>query len=541
MKVAVIGGTGTFGSRLVQLLVRDGHEVIIAARTFSAAQALAREMGASAMSFDRAGDHAPLWAQGPDVVVDAAGPFHAYGADPYALPKACIDHGVHYLDLADDADFCAGIATLDDAARAAGVFVLSGLSSVPAISSAAVAALAKDAIEIDEISSAILPGNRAPRGRAVVESILHQSGTAFEAPVDGLPRPIRSWSQPETFDLGAGMRRRGWMIVVPDQTLFAAYFGARSVDFRAGLELGVMNHALAVLSWMRGWRHFAIRPWFVSAILRLAALLGPFGSDRGGMSVTVKLRSADGWETRNWRMRVLNGDGPFIPAVAARAVLRKPTQISSGARAALCVVPLDDISTAMADLSVVTEMVTGPCVPVFAGFLGAAMDELPATVASVHDVIGPRVWAGRGQVKRGRGLWSRLLARLFGFPPAADNIAVEVLMVPSGDGETWERRFGDRRFRSHLRQAAGEMTERFGPFTFTLDLHVKDGALHFPVKRGRLGPLAIPRALLPISTAREFAQDGKFHFDVALHAPVTGALMVHYQGWLERAADRATA
>ena len=76
------------------------------------------------------------------------------------------------------------------------------------------------------------------------------------------------------------------------------------------------------------------------------------------------------------------------------------------------------------------------------------------------------------------------------------------------------------------------MTERFGSFTFLLDLKVEGGALHFPVKSARLLGIPWPRALLPGSIATESEQDGTFRFDVRLTAPITGALVVHYQGWL---------
>jgi hypothetical protein len=76
------------------------------------------------------------------------------------------------------------------------------------------------------------------------------------------------------------------------------------------------------------------------------------------------------------------------------------------------------------------------------------------------------------------------------------------------------------------------MTEGFGPFTFRLALTARDGALHYPVTAGRLGPIALPRWLLPGSEAREYVEDGRFHFDVRLTAPLTGALMVHYRGYL---------
>ena len=79
------------------------------------------------------------------------------------------------------------------------------------------------------------------------------------------------------------------------------------------------------------------------------------------------------------------------------------------------------------------------------------------------------------------------------------------------------------------------MTERFGPFTFLLDLTVENGALHYPVVGGRFGPLPLPRWLLPGSEAREYVEDSRFHFDVRLLAPLTKGLMVHYRGHLNAA------
>ena len=535
MKVVVIGGTGVFGARLVRLLLRDGHDVTVAGRDGVAAAAFAAEVGAGALGLDRAGDLAPLWALGPDVVVDAAGPFHAYGADPYRLPREAIAAGVSYLDLADDADFCAGIAGLDAAAKDAGVFALSGVSSVPAISSAAVAMLAEGADEIDVIDTAILPGNRAPRGRSVVESILHQCGAPLAYPLDGAEVTGRGWSDPASYDLGQGLRRKGWMIRVPDQALFADAFGARTVIFRAGLELPLMNRALAVVSWFRSKAAFRWRNWMVGGLVRLADLLKPFGSDVGGMSVSVTGRWGASWERRTWRLIAEAGEGPFIPAVAARAVLRRPGAIAPGARPAVAVVPMLEIAAAMADLAVKTEVVAEDSKPIFPAVLGDAFDSLPPEVQTAHRTHGPRLWQGRGSVTRGASRWARFVAWLFRFPQATDDIAVSVTMTPKNGGELWERRFGDATFRSFLRPENGRMTERFGPLTFTLGLHVAEGRLHYPVVLGRCGPIPLPRFLLPQSVASEYAADGRFHFDVALLAPFTGAPMVHYRGWLTRA------
>ena len=273
MKITVIGGYGVFGGRLVQLLCRDGHKVTVAGRDLARALRYASDWGARALALDRGGDLSPLI--GAEVVVDAAGPFHTYGDDPYRLARFCIDAGINYLDLSDNAAFCAGISALDAHARAAGVFALSGVSSVPALSSAAVTALAQDMDTIDTINSAILPGNRAPRGQSVVESILSQTGLSFRQTVDGQQASIRSWSAPRAFTLPSGEVRKAWVIEVPDQSLFPAHFNARTVSFRAGLELGVMNRGLAVLSWLCGRLRVGMPRWLVGLVMIGARLLAP--------------------------------------------------------------------------------------------------------------------------------------------------------------------------------------------------------------------------------------------------------------------------
>lgn len=170
--------------------------------------------------------------------------------------------------------------------------------------------------------------------------------------------------------------------------------------------------------------------------------------------------------------------------------------------------------------------------PLFPRYLGADFATLPPQVQALHRIDGTLTWRGTASVAHGTSLWARLIAALFRFPKAVEKTPVTVTMTPVQDGEVWVRQFGTSQFHSHLRLTAGRITERFGPFTFDLDLHVAEGALHFPVTAGRIGPLPLPRRALPVSVAREYAADGRFRFDVAIHAPLTGALIVHYKGWL---------
>jgi short subunit dehydrogenase-like uncharacterized protein len=147
-KVMVVGAYGFFGSRLVARLARQsGLHIVVAGRSASAAQALVESLAPGACS---SLSHAVVDVMAPgledrlkalevDALIHTSGPFQ--GQD-YRVALACAHAGVHYVDLADGRDFVCGIDVLDPQAKAAGVLLLSGASSVPALSSAVVDALA---------------------------------------------------------------------------------------------------------------------------------------------------------------------------------------------------------------------------------------------------------------------------------------------------------------------------------------------------------------------------------------------------------------
>lgn len=536
----MVGGYGVFGERLLRLLARDGHALWVAGRDLGRAAALANELGAQALQLDRAGDLSALARIKPDVLVDAAGPFHAYGEHPFRLVEACLEAGINYLDLCDDADFCAGISTLDALAKSRGLYALSGASSVPAISSAAVVELAQDMGEIETINSVILPGNRAPRGRSVIASILAQCGAKGRQWRAGRWQPLRGWSEPRTFvlELHPVKRRRAWLVKVPDLTLFPAYFRARSVSFRAGLELPLMNHFLAALSWLRGRWPFAVPQSAIPLIERLANMLLSFGSDVGGMQVEVAGRvNRDGQahaRKRRWTLLAIGGDGPYVPAIAVRALLRGPRP-AAGARPCIAEVSLAQIEAAMADLAISFRRDEAPIIALIEQLADVDVGQLPASVRASHQVIGVMRLVGTADIERGTGLLARLTAAACRFPPAGVRVAVEVTKQQEDDGESWERNFAGRRFTSHLALRGQRISERFGPLRFNLGLHAADAALHFPVVGGSAFGIPVPLFLLPRSVAREFDVDGRFHFDVALYMPITGDLIVRYRGSLVEA------
>jgi hypothetical protein len=207
------------------------------------------------------------------------------------------------LDLSDDAGFTAGLEALDEEARRMGRRLLSGASSVPGISSAVAAELCRGFDEILLIDTAILPGNRAPRGISVIASIVGQLGAVSSVWRGGVWRDQPCWSDPQCVRLAPDLIRIGRFIEVPDIRLFPRFFGARSVMFRAGMELGLLNTALRGLGVLRRCWPFKVTVRRARLLQRLANLLLPFGTDRGGMRVAVVGRRGGTVNRREWRPR----------------------------------------------------------------------------------------------------------------------------------------------------------------------------------------------------------------------------------------------
>ncbi len=534
MNVVILGGYGVFGSRLALLLQRDGHQVWVAGRSIKKAERLVSRNGGKALQIDIRGDLRPLLTVRPDVVVDAAGPFPKYGDEPVPVAAYCLAHGINYLDLSDDGNFTSRVSRLNGTAKDKGCFALSGASSVPGLSSAVVQELALGLDKIESIDIAIVPGNRAPRSKSVVAGIMHRVGRNIQIWRGGQWRVTRCWSDPQRYHIGNQLRRRAWLIDVPDTSLFPAHFQARSVTFRAGLELGIINWSLSLLAVLR---RIGLSPGhiiFVAIGYRMAAFLKPFGSDKGGMVVAVTGLCRGQMVTRRWNLVAQAGDGPFVPLVLIRALLRNISQVGPGARPCLAELPLSKIEEAMNDMDIKTTRNESTTMPLFQSALDDRWHILPASVRRLHAIYDKESFSGRADVTRGRGILARLAAWCFRFPRAGADVPLTITKIRTGAGETWERNFDGRLFRSYLTPSKRHhYKERFWAFTYEQELPVEDGALQFPIRRGWFMGIPLPRILMPRSNSGEYEVNGVFRFDVELKAPLTGALIVRYRGSVE--------
>ncbi|HMO77048.1 MAG TPA: saccharopine dehydrogenase NADP-binding domain-containing protein [Sphingopyxis sp.] len=357
LRVLLIGATGVFGSRLAELAVREhGLALTLAARDERKLAALSARLGGlpvRALDRDRlsAADLA-----GFDVVVDAAGPFQASAPTVIA---AAIAAGIHYLDLADGRAFIAAIGDHDAAARAAGISITSGASSIPALSHAVIDDLTAGWRAIDEIRIGIFPGNRAPRGLSVVQAILSYVGHPVRVWRGGQWVDVPGWGQTHRWRIpGIGAR---WASVcdTPEQDLLVARYRPRaSAEFFAGMELSILHLGLAALALpvRRGWIG-SLRP-AARPLLAIARLLLPFGSDRGAMGVIVRGEDRQGRPVdARWTLRATGNRGPYVPTLAALAMLRRfrdGRAPEPGARACTGMLTLADFAADFAALEITT-------------------------------------------------------------------------------------------------------------------------------------------------------------------------------------------
>jgi len=354
--VLIVGGYGSFGSLLTQSLVNVPNiRVWIGGRDSSKAWALANELrqntGAReiyAVKLDvndaRLTQLLKLW--GINLLIHTCGPFQGQS---YTVAQACVTAGVDYIDLADSRAFVAGIDGLDEKARTAGVSVISGASSVPALSTAVVDALLPCFSELESIETSISPGNQAPRGLATVRAILSYTGQAFRCWERGRWRSFYGWQDLARHDYGNLGKRWVARCEVPDLDLMPQrYPHVQSVRFYAGLELGLLHFGLWLLSWITrfGW----VKNWapYASLLLTMSQWVEHWGTDQGAM--LVKLRGLDHQGDpieMFWSLTARNGHGPRIPTMAASILAKKKAagkHLHAGAGACMGLLSLEEFN-----------------------------------------------------------------------------------------------------------------------------------------------------------------------------------------------------
>jgi saccharopine dehydrogenase-like NADP-dependent oxidoreductase len=547
--VLIIGGSGVFGAHLCRRLARlKLYRILIGGRRAENALALISELqkldpncAAAFVQIDRnSAQAAELKALKLRAVVDAAGPFQA---SSYCLVEAAIEAHTHYIDLCDARAFVSGIAAFDTRAKQAGVAILTGASSTPALSNAMLRDLTAGWQSIDRITVSIVPGNKVPRGRSVIDAILSWSGEPVRVFDDGRWQMQTGWSGNRNVPLGKLGNRNAVLAETPDLDVLVEDFKPRvSARFQAGMELGLIQHSLRALAALRRLRFLPRLSLFGGPLLFAAKLLEPFGSDTGGMVVEADGIGANGAAVHGVaRLIAVAGHGPVIPSLSAVAILRRMAGDDftyRGAGHAGHHVTISEVMDLVADLSIHLETGLTPLkTTLFKRVLGeTAFAAMPPITRTLHRGAPAVLGEGMADIDAPDSFAGRLTSALFRFPKPGSNVPVSVLVEQTPSGERWLRRYPGRDMLSVMSHGDPEthtLGERFGAFSFRMKITGHDEGLDMEMESARIGPLPLPKSLVPkISATERSSPEGNHLFDVSITVPLVGRI-VRYRGWLE--------
>ncbi|MBC7877405.1 MAG: DUF4166 domain-containing protein [Anaerolineales bacterium] len=552
MKILILGGYGTFGGRLAYLLADDKRlTLLIAGRSKQKADAFCKQLPAGAekipLFFDRNENvEAQIKDINPNLAVDATGPFQSYGEDPYRVVKACIANNVDYMDLADGSDFVKNISQFDEQSKAKNIFVLSGVSSFPVLSASVMRRLSKGLIQINTIKAGIAPSPYAGVGLNVIRAITTYAGKRLPL--------IRNKQKSFGYALTETMRYTICppghlplnntlfsLVDVPDlQVLPELWPELDSIWVGAGPVPEVLHRMLIGLAWL-------VRIKLLPSLLPFASLFHfvinilRWGEHRGGMFVLIEGLDGNGKKIeRSWHLIAAGNDGPFIPSMAVEAIVRRSLsgkKPASGARPATQDLELEDYETIFRTRTIYTgqrewrEDTNQELL--YRRLLGDAWESLPEPLIKLHSC---KKAEGLAKVEVGKNLLSRLIAKLFGFPEAGQDIPVQVSFQQKDGGELWQRTFAGKSFSSFQSEGHGLserlLSERFGLITFGMALVVESGKkLSLIIRRWSIFGVSLPLVLAPTGDSFEHVVDGRFCFNVEIKYPIIG-LIVRYQGWL---------
>jgi Domain of unknown function (DUF4166)/Saccharopine dehydrogenase NADP binding domain len=549
VKVLILGGYGVFGGRLAELLSDiPGIEIVICGRSLTrAAEFCAAYRGQAQIKpvqLDRNSIASGIETERPDLVVDASGPFQDYGRNCYGVVKACIAFGIDYLDFADAADFVFGVSRFDAEAKAAGIFVLSGVSSFPVLTAAVLREMAKT-MDIVSVEGGIAPSPYAGIGLNVMRAVIGYAGSPVKLYRNGMKTQAIGLAESMRFTIAVPGRLplkniHFSLVDVPDlQVIPPEHETLKDIWMGAGPAPEILHRILNLLANARAKFGLPSLAPLAGLFYRILNLM-KFGEHRGGMFVRARGRSDGKDIERSWHLLAEGDDGPYIPSMAIEAIIRKALageRPVAGARPATRALDLADYERLFAGRSIYAGMrdAGSQSGPLYAQILGTAFETLPDQVKALHGSTHSRKWAGHAEVRQGKGLIGKAIARIIGFPNTSIAVPVSVELSPERGGELWIRDFGGKVFSSFQKRGTGKndylLMERFGIINVALALVVEGDRLFLIPRRWSCLGMPLPRIFLPSGQSFETERHKSFCFDVEIAAPFLG-LIVAYKGSL---------
>ncbi len=360
--VMILGGYGTFGRRIAELLIRDHINVVLVGRNPRKLKYIKERFNSSyveTLNIDANIDlRTHLENQRPKVLINTIGPFQNAN---YSIAEACIDKNVHYIDLADARNYVNSINILDKKATENNVAVISGASTVPTLSSAVLEHFNPQFDQIDILRFGISPGQKIDRGLATTKAILSYVGTRLE----GCAGHKTRYGWQDNYRQKYTKLPPRWMANcdVPDLDLLPPKFGLKRIQFSAGMEISLIHFGIWGLGWLRKIGLPLPLEKFAPTLLKLSKLFNFLGSDDGVMHMEMRGVKDGKHISKTWFIYGFSGDGPYIPCAPAviltKILLNDSNRAKTliGAAPALSIVTLNEYVNLLAHKQIETDLI----------------------------------------------------------------------------------------------------------------------------------------------------------------------------------------
>lgn len=325
LKVLILGGYGNFGKIIVKYLSQiTGVTLVIAGRNLASAEALAEDFSGEAIRLDaQQEDLAERLKQLKiGLVISTAGPFQGQN---YKVAESAIKAGAHYIDLADGRDFVCGISQLDKLAKQHNLFICSGASSAPGLSSAVIDELLPRFSQLREITIGISTSEKIP-GKATIGGMLAYCGRPIKQWIKGRWQERYGWQNLITHRFNQDLGKRPFAACeVADLSLFPErYKGVDTVAFSAGTGLKITHYGTWLFAWLIRIGIIKNPQQWADFLHKNSLRLERFGDGKSGMYIELTGLDKEQRPLKLcWELIAKGNDGVHIPTLAAVALTRK--------------------------------------------------------------------------------------------------------------------------------------------------------------------------------------------------------------------------
>lgn len=357
--VMILGGYGNFGQLIATALSQEENiSIIIAGRNENKAKALANQLNCQYTKLDVHQDDLvqAFHTNSVQLVISTVGPFQNQS---YDIAQAAIDAEIHYIDLADSREFVENITQFDSIAQAKGLFICSGASTVPSLSSAVINHFLPEYAQLSHIGITLSASEKVP-GISTLSAVLSYCGQKFTIWKNQQWQEVYGL-QNLTHQKFYHLPNKRWVgnCNVPDLSLFPLnYPTVQQITFKAGVGISIVQISSWVVSWLKRY-HIIQQPLkHVNLFYKIAQKFERFGDGLSGMQ--VRLKGMDHQQkplTINWEIIGYENEGPNIPCFASIILTRKLAHNmidKRGAFSSMNLITLDEYLHELKDIHIQT-------------------------------------------------------------------------------------------------------------------------------------------------------------------------------------------